>query len=425
MLFFFSFFKSPLGFSPIHIREIPKLNLSEKDSLWVGYSSFSLLMDGGQNLGGYGNRGAFEHVLDTPYFHLLFVQVAGQKLLIASADLLIFPPELYNFIKQKADSLQYGLYLGASHSHHSVGGWAQGVGAAAMTGHYYARQVDMWKEKLERGIREVTDKKQKAAYAVSKFPVAQHVIHRLSHDSAPWDTFQSLNFMLADSSIIMLSSYGAHPTSIPGSELVLSNDYPAFYSRKLKENPHIKAVVFMAGAVGSQGPRLTNGKSVEAAKQIGESLAEKATDNLHSNEGWKHTAIMGAQEISLQLPKPSPRVTNSLYLRPWVFDQLMGKSNQPMQIMQLDNYLYLSYPIDFSGDLAAEITTATSEVNLITNFTSFSGGYYGYVVNDYHYEHTTRAECRDMNWAGPYAAQYLKELSIAIIKKQQDLPFTY
>ena len=84
--------------------------------------------------------------------------------------------------------------------------------------------------------------------------------------------------------------------------------------------------------------------------------------------------------------------------------------------LRIGNILFVGTPCDFSGELVPTIAQqlSTGEDKLI--FTSFNGGYIGYITPDKYY-HLKKYETRDMNLFGPYNGAYISEMINLLLQK--------
>ncbi|MCC5919344.1 MAG: hypothetical protein LAT68_03175 [Cyclobacteriaceae bacterium] len=411
LLFRLSIVSVKKHYEPIHINkdQLPPLPPLSEDSLKFAYAKFSLLLDDiSQNLGGYGNRGAYEQVIDTPYFHLFLLETKDHRQLIATADLLIYPPSLYDLpLDLKQGGHIDAFYLSASHSHHSIGGWAPSPAGKYLAGTYSKKQMERWRIAFQDAFARAKKELKNACTNIYQTSVPNAIQNRLIHQGPTYDPLTIVHFMTEDSLEYAWASYSAHPTTRSKKDLRLSNDYPGILRKNLLDNhSQLKGFAFSAAAVGSQGPRFVGEKSYRAGKQVAD-LIMHAVDSILEIKKTPDTFIsLRGMSIELDLPTPAPRLWEKYALHPRLFKWALQPANAPMHMMQLDDYLFFSLPFDFNAQLARAVSDYSIQR---VAFNSFSGDYRGYIVPDSLYM-LPRAEAREMNWSGPYAVDYILEV---------------
>src|SRR5688572_4572488 len=81
---------------------------------------------------GYGKRRGklYESVHDSIYVRTVVIDNGSQRIAIVSADLLIIPPTVTALLEKELPEIGFTLdntYLGAIHTHNSIGNWGKGV----------------------------------------------------------------------------------------------------------------------------------------------------------------------------------------------------------------------------------------------------------------------------------------------------------
>ena len=99
------------------------------------------------------------------------------------------------------------------------------------------------------------------------------------------------------------------------------------------------------------------------------------------------------------------RITESLRLRPWVFNRLTEESKAHLSLLKIGDIILVGTPCDFSGELVSNIESNAKQNNHNIMVTSFNGGYIGYITNDKWYN-LKKYETFTMNWFGPYNGSY-------------------
>ena len=207
----------------------------------------------------------------------------------------------------------------------------------------------------------------------------------------------------------VLSSFAAHSTCLFKDNMLLSGDYPSMLNLKLESDSSVDFSLFAAGAMASMRPSHPHGiRKYEKLEYVSDTLKEVLVQKVPTISAEEVFQI-GHDEIPINMPEPAFRVSNSLQLRPWVFDLLMGRSEVYVKSFQVGNTLFVGLPCDFSGELMAPLDDEAnqSKLNLVVN--SFNGGYVGYITRDDRY-HLNKYETRMMNWFGPYMGKFFSQL---------------
>jgi neutral ceramidase len=165
---------------------------------------------------------------------------------------------------------------------------------------------------------------------------------------------------------------------------------------------------FFAAAVGSHAPR-AGGNTFESVESMGRTLAVPTLEHLRETF---MTNLLSLQSVGLEVSLPSihARVTDGIRLRPWLSRRLLPVSDKTfVQVLRLNDAIWISTPCDFSGELALDIKDTLFRRGFQANVTSFNGDYIGYIIPSRYY-HLSGYEPRVMSFFGPTMPDYLQEL---------------
>ena len=402
-------------------------NSSKGDTISVGWAKESLIPTEPVPLAGYGARkGAnFEGVIDTVFVKAVVFDNEITKAAYVSMDLLIVPPNLDH--KKILDGLSFeidNLYLTASHTHSSIGGYLEGLAGKIFGGKYSEDILEFITNKTILALEEAYYNREKSKIGYGRIYASNFVTNRLVGDSVgTYDPFIRLIKINTDGGKnAAIFSYSAHATCYGHKQRNLSGDYPGSLTSMLEMTKEIDFAVYGAGAVGSMSPLTKSLEGEKRVKEMSYGLFEKIYDSFRIM-GIKYETKLMSKKINIELREQSFRVTKNIIVRPWIFKLLVGESPKYISILRVGDNLMVSTPCDFSGELIVPIENSISNNKLNLMINSFNGGYIGYITEDkwYDREDINQYETYTMNWHGPYNGMFFTRL----IKKIIELNETY
>ncbi len=383
------------------------------DTIAAGWAQVPILPPFQTAMAGYGDRdGAlFEGIKDTLWIRAFVFDNGYTKAAILSADLLIIPPELTLALETHLPEIQWNIqqvYLTATHTHGSIGGWAPGFTGNTFAGEYRPEVVEFLSEQFATAIQLAESDLVKTKIAYAKIAAPEYVVNRLVGDKGSIDPFvRIIELRREDEKSAVIYSYSAHATCYGADQMHLHGDYPTPLSAYVKSFGY-DMVSYMAGAVGSHGPAAGDLPSEEQTGKMVLGLGGKIRGALAATQPQYQTDL-GIINSPLYLGEPQARISQAWRLRPWVFQQLFGDYNTRISALLLGDYLFVGLPCDFSGELMEPIEQHWRKHELEGMVSSFNGGYIGYITKDVHYE-LNSYETRTMNWYGPNNGAYFSEL---------------
>jgi hypothetical protein len=368
-------------------------------------------------LAGYGLRKGrrYESVHDSLWARAFVFDNGVRKAALITIDLLIVPPALTEAITQKLAGTGFTIaqvYLTATHSHHSVGGWAHRLSGWAIAGTYHQRWVDELAGRIIEAIRKAERAKKKASMGASAFPAGELVFNRLLQGNPTDSLVRVLKIRQDGGQTAALVTFSAHATCLQANQSILSRDYPGMLVDSLEKSPQVDFAAFCAGAVGSHAPE-AGGNHLEKAANMAYFIAQKILVDFDqiALEDWQEV-----ETITLPLPlrRPQWRIGENVRLRPWIFYAIFGHYEAYLKAMRLGNTVWVGTPSDFSGELVPPLQREASPAALFV--TSFNGAYVGYITSDVAYD-VHHYETRDMNWYGPQNGAYFSEAITELLKR--------
>jgi hypothetical protein len=365
-------------------------------------------------LAGYGDRkgrpatGAHDDI----YVKAVALRVGDRLGVMLGADALIIPREVADAAAQRLEQelglRREQLYLSATHTHCSLGGWGEGVAGEAFAGKFQPGARTWFADRLVAAIREAVADLKPASFGHGSFAAPEFVRNRLVGKLGRVDPeFSFVVLVQTNGHQAVLGSYSAHATVLSGSVMEFSADYPGYWQRAVEQATGGMAV-FLAGEVGSHGPSPGEG-SFKGAERMGQALARMLTERLPQSALTNQIAFT-TLGLDVSLPPLNVRVSDGIRLRPWLSGKLLPPLRKSfLQVFRLDDSIWISTPCDFSGELALGIKDFLHTRGFSGSLTSFNGDYIGYVILSRYY-HMNGYEPRLMSFFGPNVPDYLDEL---------------
>ncbi len=386
----------------------------------AGWAKVNYTPDQPVPMAGYGNRRgrSYETVHDSVYARALYLSAFGTHAVIVSLDLLIVPPTVTEALKKRLPEvgLTFGqVYLGATHSHNSIGGWGDTITGELFAGKYDPAVVDRIVDAIIQSIAAAKATRQVAEVGYFQVKDTADIYNRLVKAKTPVDPWvRNLYLKRSDGKTALVTSYAAHATVLNSNNFALSRDYAGALVDSL-EDGEADFALYLAGAVASMGP-----------EEVGDTdFAEVG----HQADGVETAIQSGFDEIPtttfptihtftvpLPLRQPSPRLDPTWVLRPWLFRWAFGDYPSFVKVLRVGNVLLVGLPCDFSGELTAPLSRYAAQRGLKLMVTSFDGAYAGYITADEHF-HKKEYETITMNWFGPYNGAYFSEVIRDVIDK--------
>jgi len=388
-----------------------------EDSLLVGWSSVSITPSAPSPLAGYSNRSPkqMESLHDSVFVRTVVFHQGPNKVALVAADLLIFHPEITQRISGSLpeDWSMDQLFLTATHSHSSLGGWAPGLVGEAIAGLENDTTAQFIADQVILSIKEAGKQLARSQVGLVELNLEQLVHNRLVHEEGTTDLWLKSVFLHQNEQTGILNFFSAHATCLNSQWRSLSADFPGKLNKLLRADSLYDFTLYGAGAVGSMGP-VAPGEGWERVENYAHQL-KKQMDFLPMIVSFSDIASLTSFHLSLPLREPQVKITENWAIRPYIFKKLAGDYNVNITVFKLGTTLFIGIPADFSGELAVPLYQKARDLGLNLIITSFNGGYIGYVVKDEWYD-LNRYESRSMSWYGPDNGAYLSEIIERILQ---------
>lgn len=365
-------------------------------------------------LAGYGDRKGrpASGIHDDLFVKAVALRVGGRLGIMAAADALIVPEEVCQIAVSRL-AAELGLsreqvYLGATHTHASIGGWAEGPVGEAFAADFLPGVREWFADRIVEAARLALADLKPAMVGQGRFVAREFVRNRLVGDLGRVDPeFSFLVLQQQDGAKAVLGSFSAHATVLSGDVMEFSGDYPGAWQRAVERGTGGTAV-FFAGGVGSHSP-VPGERGFIGAERMGNTLGAMLLDELPS-VAMTNQVPFALAGVDVTLPPLNWRITDGVRFRPWAADALLRAPERVfVQALRIGDIVWMSTPCDFSGELALEIKDLARARGADAVVTSFNGSYIGYVIPNRYY-HLPGYEPRVMSFYGPNTTDYLDEI---------------
>ena len=373
--------------------------------------------------GGYGaRRGKHWHIVSDSIFARAIVLDNGTtKVAVVGLDLLITPPTVAEALKKRLPEVGLrweNVYMGAIHSHNSVGAWAPGLVGQLIAGGYDEKIVTRITDGVLNALHQAQTTMAPVQIGFGQTDATDHIYNRIgfSGPTGPLDgAIRLLKLKKNTGESALLCTFAGHATLFEDSMGdYLSRDYPGSLVDRL-EKKSADFAVFLAGAVGSTGPEARGKTDFQEIRNYAGDLAARIERTVPQIKTEPDSAL-GMLTLPLSLREPHPRVIGNWRVRPWLFYAVYGDYPSDLKALRIGKTVLLGTPCDFSGEFVADFKPLAQQKGVNLMITSFDGGYIGYVTPDKYYNRQTY-ETRDMNWFGPYNGAYFEEMMMGLLKK--------
>jgi neutral ceramidase len=365
-------------------------------------------------LAGYGNRHgrSATGVHDDLYVKAVALRVEGRIGVMVGADALIIPAEVADQaarrLEQESGLSREQIYLGATHTHCSLGAWGEGIVAESFAGGFQPEARTWFSDCIVAAVRSALDDFKPARFGHGQFTAPQFIRNRLVGGLGKVDPeFCFAALKQEAGKLAVVGVYGAHATVLSSDMMEFSADYPGYWERAVEQATGGMAM-FFAGGVGSHSP-VPGGRGVEGAERMGQALARMVMEQL-PQAGLTNRVTFGMLGLDVSMPPLNVRLSDGIRLRPWLAGKLVpARSHSFLQAFRVDDSVWISTPCDFSGELALGIKDFLRVHGSSAVVTSFNGDYVGYVIPSRYY-HLNGYEPRLMSFFGPNVPDYFDEL---------------
>ncbi|MFD2935644.1 neutral/alkaline non-lysosomal ceramidase N-terminal domain-containing protein [Spirosoma flavum] len=337
---------------------------------------------------------------------------------IITIDLLIMPPSVALELQKRLPTLGFNwknVYLGATNSHHSLGGWATDYMGKQTVGDYDEHVVSQLTEAILKAVALAKGNRATTQIGYTKMDF------RDGEKSPPAENIHFLKLQkLTGESALICSSEGGQTGINVSTPSSLSRDYAGLLTDRLEQRTK-SFTLFMVGAIEppkgeKQGnkPAQDSKPANDTAKQIDGLLA--SITPLLANLPLHTDSTLIAQTTPLIQNDPQVRISQKWRLKPWLAKALYGDYPAELKALRIGKTVFIGYPGAFSSLLLPSLskTKIAERNNLI--ITSFNGGNIGQIVPDtYYYAAQSPYQIRDINRFGPYTGAFVEDMAQSLV----------
>lgn len=395
--------------------ELVKAKKGPGKELMAGWARRSIIPDSKVPIASYGIRPDFDGIHDTVYASVFVFDNGVSEAALVTVDLLIFPPALYEYLRDHLDEKAFqSMYFSASHTHNGPGGWLKGHAAKFIAGNFDQEYLELIGKKIIEAYQSATNNKAKSHISFNLLTENRFVKNRVLRHDQKDSTLRYITLENEHGSKTAIISYSAHPNCISHKIDQISRDYPGEISSYLEKNGY-EMTAFIAGPVGSMGNECLGLKDYECTGLIGRNIGEKILKHpIGQSESENPTIITG--KIDMPLQSPSPRILEEWSLQPKLFKFLLGEQQPFISFLKIGDILLIGTPCDYSGVLAKEIYQKLPKQKIIIS--SFNGNYGGYITPDRYFD-LDENETREMNWYGYGSGTFFNKVILSLLDKLQ------
>ncbi len=383
----------------------------------VGFAKVNLTPPYPTATAGYGKRMGklFTGVHDSIYVRTMVIGNGIRRVAVVSVDLLIMPPTVTALLEKELPTTGFTLdntFLGAIHSHNSIGNWGKGV-MEILYGRYDDSVVRHLADGIKNSIQLAAHNSLPATIRTGAIPVPHAVFNRLI-DNGPVDSLLRVMVVTRnDNSKLLMMNFTAHATCLSSRDLQLSRDYPGELVDRMEASGYDFAM-FMAGAVGSHSARVS-AKGWPCVNEMASVLSNTFNNDRPSLDLMKDGTLW-MKRVPFLLAEPQAKILRSWRIRSWLFNAALGDYPEHLTVLRIGHLLMIGTPCDFSGEFYPAIDSLAEKNGMRAMISSFNGGYIGYVTPTRYYDED-HYETQLMSWYGPGNAEYMRECMEKLIVK--------
>lgn len=356
---------------------------------------------------------------DSLFVKAVALKVQDQMVITISADLLLIPPYVADsvalFLKKKLGINREQLFFGATHTHSSIGASTPKWVGEKFSGKFNPNIISFLSHQFTNAVLLAVADLQPSNISTKVIKAPELVRNRMNgEDGRLNDNLTCITLEQSAGRKAVIGTFAAHSTTLGGSNLQFSGDFPGYWQRKIEEN-YADVAIYFGGTLGSHSHKGV-GESFEKSRYMGENLANRLIEDKSKTEA-NDTTTLSFFSIHLQKSQMQFRVTKDLYLAPFISGKLIPESQNPfLQGMKLGNTIWIACPLELSGEIALDVKNALKQAGYNSMFTSFNGAYLGYVTpHRYYYDKTYESFL--MGWYGPSMGDYITDLLFKFSKE--------
>lgn len=381
-----------------------------ESTLSAGFAKVEITPRVGTPLAGYSKRRGrpTQGIRDPLYVRTLVLSDGEDRIVLVSADLLVFPyPMAESIVEKMSEELKIprqSIFLTTTHTHSGTGGIAPGFLHERVFGPYRPQIVEGITGRILWSVRQAMEHLEPVRWGLSERETGllDGLIENRAAPSGPIDpSLQLLLFSSMEGKPVgVLINAAAHPTLADSQDLRFSADFPGEVTRGVEAAYPGVVCLFVNGAAGDLRPRDSIGSTPdERIGRFGQALAEAATGMINElgQKSLESKGDLAAWGWWIELPLPQ------IYLGKIPIHPEIGRLMRPnflyLSLAALDGVLFVPLSAEMTTDLGRELKGKLSSGGNRPILLGYSNGYLGYAVTPQQYP--TRTYEAWMTWYGP------------------------
>ena len=386
--------------------------------LLVGVAKLELAPPVATPLAGYSRRKGkpATGVHDSPFVRAVVIRHADREVAIVSCDLLMIDERLMEAVTRRVEQHRPGaspaLFLAATHTHSGPGGYGQKFLEKLSMGHFNPSVFDFLTTQIAEAVLTASGRLQPATVSYAATSTSGLVVNRMDPGGIVDPELIVVTFRDARQQPLgVVVSFNAHPTTLGSWNMALSADYPGVMTRVVEHQAPGAICVFLAGAVGDQGP-VKLGAGFEPAERLGGELAAQVVRLMDQREREPDAdaGALGSVIRRVRLPAAHLRV-GSRRLPAWL-SQLFVDDDATLEVVAIGTILFMGAPCDLSAELGLELKRAARERGYQPVVVGFANDYIGYCLPEHLYRTPSYEASMAFNGpaTGPLMVQELERM---------------
>ena len=326
------------------------------------------------------NKAPARGVLDRLHVRALFLRQGSDNLIIVSCDQLWISHRIKELVLEAISPpyqvVSRELLICATHTHSGPAGLTDHPLAVELFGPYDTELWEITCHNLIAAINLAARSLRPASLAITAAPWEGYTINR-RHPAKPIDPQITLLKIEDNQShlIALVTNFTAHPTILGPDNLLLSADFPGYFTQELQRliggDP---VIIFCNGAQGDQAVRqdvLIGEDAYARCSYFGKALAQRVYSMTYEAQTGPLNKLS-----SFLLEQHLPPATN----------KLMSFTHAPLQGFIIDNALFLAVPGEVIAALGLQIKQeAQRQGYWPVAIIGLANGYIGYILTEEEY----------------------------------------
>lgn len=359
------------------------LATGEEASLLAGVAKLDLTPPQRVPLAGYSRRRGrlSTGVHDQAFVRALVLREGTTRVALVSCDLLIIDEVLFHAVQEQLRHeptwLPATIILAATHTHSGPGAYGRVFLEKLSMGHYDPEIATFLSSRIAQAVLAASAQLQPVTVRAGSMATDGLVVNRMTSDG-PTDSELSV-VALDDAQGVpraVVAGFAAHPTTLGAWNRQLSADYPGVVTQMVEARYPDAVCLFVAGAVGDQGP-VKQGDGFEATQHLGSALAAEAIALIEQSSRGRMGTLATAQRV---MPLPPPRVRLGSWTLPTWLSRGLVDDDATLSLVSVGSALFIGVPCDLSAELGVALKRHARARGFQPLIVGFANDYIGYCM---------------------------------------------